>query len=179
MSAVPPFIHPSHNVAPWSMLCRRCGKDQGFFPFECEPVELGRVNRDAEVGFEMVPEHTLHVEPALPTLVYVSGPLTTGMLTRNVRDALNVGKILIDRGYVAIVPHEKIITEILHPMSYDEWLAYDFRIILRCDAVYRMPGESHGGDAEVLFSQKHGIPVYFSLDTLFACEPATRPRRGS
>lgn len=117
-------------------------------------------------GFEVVyPRRTKR-----PKLIYVSGPLTTGQLTKNVREALDIGKTLIDRGYAVIVPHEKLITEILHPMSYQEWLDYDFRIILCCDAVYRMPGESHGGDAEVKFAVSHGIPVHYSLDMLYACE---------
>lgn len=103
---------------------------------------------------------------ARPALIYVSGPMTTGQFTANIRRGLDVGKALIERGFAVVVPHEKVMTEILHPMTYAEWLDYDFRIILCCDAVYRMPGESHGGDAEVAFARKHGVPVYFDLDLL-------------
>lgn len=103
-----------------------------------------------------------------PPLVYVSGPLTTGMLTKNVHEAIKVGKQLIDRGYAVIVPHEKFLTEVLQPESYDYWMEYDFKIILCCDAVYRMPGESRGGDAEVAYAIESGVPVYFSFETLFA-----------
>lgn len=110
-----------------------------------------------------------------PPLVYISGPLTTGMLTANVRRALDIGKALIERGFCVIVPHEKLLTEILHPMSYDEWLAYDFRIILCCDAVYRFEGASHGGDAEVRFAKENGIPVYFDLDLLISDQKLRNP----
>jgi hypothetical protein len=108
------------------------------------------------------------LRPVKPKLIYISGPLTTGQLTANVRRALDVGKVLIDRGYAVIVPHEKLLTEILHPMSYEDWLAYDFRIILCCDGVLRIDGDSHGGDREVAFAVKNRIPVFYSLDTLYA-----------
>lgn len=103
-----------------------------------------------------------------PPLIYVSGPLTTGQLTVNVHEAIKVGKALIDRGYAVVVPHEKFLTEVLQPESYNYWMEYDFKIILCCDGVYRMPGASRGGDAEVAFAMECGIPVYFSFDTLFA-----------
>jgi nucleoside 2-deoxyribosyltransferase len=100
-------------------------------------------------------------------MVYVSGPLTTGCQTDNIRAAVKAGVELMAEGYVVIVPHEKAgLTEVLYPQSYEAWLAYDFKCILRCDAVLRLPGSSKGADAEVGFAHNHGIPVYYSIKSL-------------
>jgi hypothetical protein len=101
-------------------------------------------------------------------LIYVSGPITTGDTIANIRAAINIGCDLIRLGYVVIVPHEKcLLTEIVHPMSYDEWLAYDFKCIDRCDAVLRIEGASKGGDLEVDYARKNAIPVFFTVLDLF------------
>jgi len=158
-----------HDMDIWAMRCQKCGER---FATIKEWVERGGPTTCPVGGDPRAPTPILSATPRAkrPKLIYVSGPLTTGQLTANVRAALDIGKALIDRGYAVVVPHEKLLTEILHPMSYDEWLNYDFRIILCCDALYRMPGESHGGDEEVKFAQKNGIPVYTSLDLLCAIE---------
>lgn len=100
-------------------------------------------------------------------LIYVSGPLTTGPTIENVRRALDTGWELIRQGYAVIIPHEKALAmEMLHPMTYEGWLTYDFRCIDSCDGVYRMAGKSRGGDAEVEYAIERRIPVFFSFDTL-------------
>jgi hypothetical protein len=112
-----------------------------------------------------------------PPLIYVSGPLTTGNAIVNIRAALDVGWLLRERGYAVIVPHDHLLAELVHPVSYAASLAYDFRLIRCCDAVYRMPGASVGADAEVEFALRQRIPVYWSLDTLCAEQrvPEDRP----
>lgn len=106
-----------------------------------------------------------------PTIVYVSGPMTTGNnFPVNIRRGIEAAVAIMERGYVALCPHEKALgMEMLAPRSYDAWMEYDYSCVRASDAVYRMPGESRGGDLEVAFAQKIGVPVYFSLDTLFAC----------
>jgi nucleoside 2-deoxyribosyltransferase len=97
-------------------------------------------------------------------LIYVSGPLTTGHMPQNIRNALEIAFMLMKAGYSVIVPHEKaLLMEVLYPMSYAEWLRYDFQCILSCDAVYRMSGESRGADLEVRFAESRGIPVFRQL----------------
>lgn len=117
-----------------------------------------------------------------PTLVYVSGPMTTGNnFPVNIRNGILVATQLMDRGYVVICPHEKALgMEMLAPRSYDDWLSYDFRCIEACDAVLRMSDErgnplpSKGGDAEVLYARQIGRPVYYSVETLYAGVPTLR-----
>jgi nucleoside 2-deoxyribosyltransferase len=111
-----------------------------------------------------------------PPLIYLSGPLTTGDTIGNIRRAVELGAALIDVGYAVIIPHEKAFCmEMLRPKTYDEWLEYDFRCIACCDAVFRMPGESRGGDAEVSFAGRNRIPVYYTLLRLLHELPPDEP----
>lgn len=139
-----------------------------------------RVRRCAE-PYEPIHRDTEWVEEGRvrqTTMVYVSGPLTTGgpvALSRNIRRAVEAGCALIERGYIAVVPHEKaLLCEEIFRQSYAAWLEYDFRVIERCDAVLRLPGVSPGADREAAHARALGLPVYFSLDTLCACEPVGR-----
>lgn len=117
-----------------------------------------------------------------PTIVYVSGPMTTGdNFPVNIRNGILVATQLMDLGYVAICPHEKALgMEMLSPRSYEAWLDYDFRCIEASDVVLRMsdargtPLPSKGGDAEVAYAHTIGRPVYYSIDTLIAGQPALR-----
>lgn len=110
-----------------------------------------------------------------PTIVYVSGPMTTGNnFPVNIRRGIEVATVIMDKGYVVICPHEKALgMEMLVPRSYDDWMAYDLRCIEACDIVYRMsddrgnPLPSKGGDMEVQYARRIGRPVYYSFDTLF------------
>jgi hypothetical protein len=111
-----------------------------------------------------------------PTIVYVSGPITTGgNVPVNVRLGIEAAVKIMDRGYVVICPHEKAFgMEMLSPRSYEAWMKYDYRCIDASDVVYRMADEhgvtmpSAGGDREVAYAQEIGKPVYWSYDTLFA-----------
>jgi nucleoside 2-deoxyribosyltransferase len=114
-----------------------------------------------------------------PTIVYVSGPMTTGgNFPVNIRRGIEVAAAIMDRGYVVICPHEKALgMEMLAPRGYEDWMEYDFRCIDACDVVLRMsdaagtPLPSCGGDREVEYAKQLGRPVYYSLDTLFAGVP--------
>ena len=48
--------------------------------------------------------------------------------------------------------------EILHPTAG--------RLIERCDAVLRLPGESTGADNDVRLANERGIPVYYHLNEI-------------
>lgn len=49
---------------------------------------------------------------------------------------------------------------------YEFWLKYDLRLIERCDAVYRVAGDSPGADREVAHAQRHGLPVFTEVTNL-------------
>ena len=48
--------------------------------------------------------------------------------------------------------------EILHPTAG--------RLIERCDAILRLPGESKGADNDVRLANERGIPVYYQLSEI-------------
>lgn len=50
--------------------------------------------------------------------------------------------------------------------SYEKWLDMCFVQLAKCDALFRMAGESKGADREVEFAKEHGIPVFYNLDSL-------------
>ena len=114
-------------------------------------------------------------------LIYISGPISTGRLTveDNIYWAARVQKILMSRGYAVICPQltgfvhlrtQAWVTakeqEQVNNLDHDQWLKMDETIINRCDAIYRMPGESEGADREVQFARENGIPVSYLLTDL-------------
>ena len=44
------------------------------------------------------------------------------------------------------------------------------RLLTRCDAVLRLPGESRGADQDVAIARERGIPVYGRIDEIPGCE---------
>ncbi|MFD2055662.1 DUF4406 domain-containing protein [Mesorhizobium calcicola] len=44
------------------------------------------------------------------------------------------------------------------------------RLLERCDAVLRLPGESKGADNDVRLARERGIPVYYRLEDVPGCE---------
>lgn len=115
-----------------------------------------------------------------PTVVYVSGPITTGgNLPLNIRLGILAAQVIRKKGYAVFCPHERIVTEMLDPHPYEWWMERDFTEIEAADVVYRMMGEdgktlpSNGGDREVAHARKIGRTVYWSYDTLFTV-PVTK-----
>ena len=53
-------------------------------------------------------------------------------------------------------PGDEPYEEILYPVAH--------RLLEKCDAVLRMPGESKGADEDVKIALKKGIPVYYKLE---------------
>lgn len=102
-------------------------------------------------------------------LIYIAGPLTTGGDEfMNVRRAIDVAEELWDLGFVSYIPHFSAFWVFALPRAgmhdHERWLQFDFNIILRCDAVLRIPGDSKGADAEVTFAIENYIPVAFSIE---------------
>lgn len=99
-------------------------------------------------------------------LVYVAGPLTVGEPGHNLHVAMVAGHAVMDIGHVPYVPHLTVIMSLTQPRDYEEWIAADLAIITRCDALWRLPGKSPGGDREVEFAESIGVPVVYSAEEL-------------
>ncbi len=55
-------------------------------------------------------------------------------------------------------PGDEIWNEIQYPVAH--------RLLEKCDAVLRIPGDSNGADQDVAIAKKMGIPVYYHLDEI-------------
>jgi len=97
--------------------------------------------------------------------VYIAGPIeSSGHVALNVRNAILVAEDLYKHGIMGFVPHLSVVWNMVTPdCTYKRWLGYDFQIILRCDALLRLPGKSDGADKEVKFARKNNVPVYYSM----------------
>ena len=101
-----------------------------------------------------------------PTLVYVAGPYSKPDPEDNVIAAIDVTNKLIDLGFTPYCPHltHYINQRVYRPYEY--WLAFDMHWLRLCDAVLRIPGESHGSDLEVAEAKARNIPVFYSIEEL-------------
>lgn len=102
-------------------------------------------------------------------LVYIAGPYSDPDPVENTHWAVVFASQLLDDGKVIpLVPHLTMLWHAIKPRPYTEWLAYDLELLARCDAVYRLPGQSSGGDAEIFWAHEHGLPVHVNIDRLYA-----------
>jgi hypothetical protein len=91
--------------------------------------------------------------------VYVAGPITKGDQAVNVRRAMDVGSELLAAGHMPFVPHLTWFWHLVTFTDYEQWMAYDFEWIKRCDALLRIPGDSPGADREVEHATRLGLLV--------------------
>lgn len=100
-------------------------------------------------------------------MIYVAGPITVGPHPLNIRNGIDVGKTLRELGMIPFIPMVDFLYMVVYPhTTWEENLDYDEQIILRCDALLRIPGESKGADREVEFARSNGIPVFFDIASL-------------
>ena len=93
-------------------------------------------------------------------LVYVAGPIT-GNPFGCVRQAVDAFRWLRKAGTVPFLPQLSVLHEMVQPEGYEEWLAYDFDVLERCDALVRLPGESPGADREVVHARSLRLPIFY------------------
>ena len=102
-------------------------------------------------------------------LVYVAGPFSKGDTIAHIAQAADIGTRLFVKGFTPIIPHLTYQLQWLYPdvWNYDSFLAYDFELIKKCDALFTLPGESQGTEREIELAIDEGIPVYTKLSELF------------
>lgn len=96
-------------------------------------------------------------------LVYIAGPYSNDP-TGNTRIAIKWAEQLALLDVVPVVPHLSMLWDFYTPHPVEWWYAYDLAILARCDALFRLRGESAGADREVAFAHERGIPVFSVLD---------------
>lgn len=95
--------------------------------------------------------------------IYIAGPYSKPDPVVNTKKAIQLANTFLELGHDAFVPHLTMFWHLLHPQEYERWLKYDFNWILRCEALFRMEGESPGADREVAFAKKSGIRVFYHM----------------
>src|SRR3990172_575558 len=95
-------------------------------------------------------------------IIYLAGKYS-GNIENNIDAARKIAIECWEKGYTCITPH----LNTLHferdcQCQYHDYLAGDFAIILRCDAVVMLTGwqDSPGARQERAWAEKHSTPVY-------------------
>jgi hypothetical protein len=100
---------------------------------------------------------------SFPLDVYIAGPISKGGTLLNVHRACGVWAYLQKCGIVATCPHWSALQDMICPLPWDEWIAYDMHLIPLHKCVLRLPGESAGADRETAEAARLGIPVFHSV----------------
>lgn len=102
-------------------------------------------------------------------LVYVAGPYTRPDPIENTHNLCKIGSRLVEDGKVTpVIPHLSMLWHLVDPHQYQWWLDYDLEVLDHCDAVLRIPGESSGADGEVEYARHVWIPVFDTIEDLYA-----------
>jgi hypothetical protein len=118
-------------------------------------------------------------------MILIAGPYRSGtgddptLMAQNLRSLESVALPLYRAGHIPLIgewlalpllreagstrPGDAIYNEILYPIAN--------RLITRCDAVLRLPGNSQGADEDVRLARERGLPVFASLADVPGCEP--------
>lgn len=93
--------------------------------------------------------------------VYISGPITKGSRNDHFHQAAKLEEWLMQNGFAPLNPMRSITMPHAWQGEYPHgtWIDCDLPWVEVCDAVYRLPGESLGADAECWHAETHGIPV--------------------
>lgn len=110
-------------------------------------------------------------------LILIAGPYASGtngdpeLMRRNLDRLETAAWPLFQAGHIPMIgewvalpilssagasgPTDPLAAEVMYPVAH--------RLLQRCDAVLRLPGESKGADQDVAIARERGIPVYTSL----------------
>jgi hypothetical protein len=128
-------------------------------------------------GAESVKERWRQVvtSPKSKPLVYIAGPYTNPDPVLNTRSTLILAAEFYEGGHVVpLVPHLTLLWNLVVPRPIEFWYAYDLELLRRCDALFRMPGESTGASVEEEEAHRLGLPVFTDREELLSWASATR-----
>ena len=98
--------------------------------------------------------------------VYIAGPYSKPDPVVNTRNTILVANHLVEVGFVPFVPHLTLLWHMVSPQDINFWYSYDNEWLEKCDALFRLDGDSPGADKEVQLAHKLGIPVFWSVSEL-------------
>lgn len=115
----------------------------------------------------------------LPLMILIAGPYRSGTDDDPVKMATNLARLEEAAWPVLAAGHIPMIGEwvalpvlqaagatVLDPLSEQVMYPTAQRLLQRCDAVLRLPGESRGADQDVAIARERGLPVFHRLDEL-------------
>lgn len=91
--------------------------------------------------------------------VFISSPYTLGDCAANVRAQHDAFAALLELGHAPFAPLLSHYQQLIHPVSWEEWIKWDFVWLEQCDVVLRLPGESRGAELECAKAKELFIPV--------------------
>lgn len=97
--------------------------------------------------------------------VYISGPITLGDRQKNIQQATEAAKQLIDAGHAPLCPHLSCYFPFADDVTHQQWLDVDLPWVSVSDALVRLPGESKGADMEVAHANSEMVPVFHSVES--------------
>jgi hypothetical protein len=111
-------------------------------------------------------------------LILIAGPYRSGtndqpeLMDKNLKKLEEVSLPLFRAGHIPMIgewvalplmrvggsqkPGDDVYNEIAYPVAE--------RLLTKCDAVLRLPGESKGADEDVRIAKERGLKVFYSLD---------------
>ena len=92
--------------------------------------------------------------------IYVAGPYSSDP-EGNTDAAIADADRLLEAGYIPFIPHLSHFWHERHEHPYEDWLEWCFAWVDRCDAVYRMRGDSPGGNREVRRAREQDKFVFY------------------
>ena len=96
-------------------------------------------------------------------VIYIASPYTHGDTADNVRRQIQAAHEIMDMGHAPIAPLLNHFLAIHQYRPEHEWRQADLAVMLKCDAVVRLPGFSAGATEEVKVATEHGIPVCMGM----------------
>lgn len=102
-------------------------------------------------------------------IVFISAPYETGStLNASVAEAIAWADLIRDKGYLPICPHLFHFWDFyyagVHSRHY--WMSMCLEWVSKAEVVFRVNKPSKGGDEEVAYAQKLGIPVVTTIKEL-------------
>ncbi|POX66289.1 DUF4406 domain-containing protein [Microbacterium sp. Ru50] len=110
-------------------------------------------------------------------MILIAGPYASGtggdpaLMRRNLDRLEEAAWPLFEAGHIPMIgewvalpvlfsagasgPTDPLAEKVMYPVAH--------RLLQRCDAVLRLPGESRGADQDVAIARERGIPVYTAL----------------
>lgn len=103
------------------------------------------------------------LRPSTRDVLYCAGPITKNSLGDTpefLATAREIAEELRQMGWSVVLPHSNSFA--IEGWTLDQYLAEDFELISRCDAVVLLPNwhESKGTRREIDFASARGIPIF-------------------